>query len=191
MMSICMRKFSAGTIAALLLLCGLPVAARAQVECDTLQHWVALENNLKMNQKHLFCGEWDRNRPKGFHSRPGGVNPDTVAAFSIQDKANAAGVYTGRWSYKNNPRKNKFSSMFPDRCSTDQVLNSIAYAVENQTQCPEGAPNWTQCGPNQPGGTEDATASDAKYCSVNGRFFTIGFAPSRNNRVNTAFPFYQ
>lgn len=187
-----MNKFSAVITAALILLYGFPVYAWAQqVDCNTLQHWTVLENNLKMNQNHLFCGEWNRNRPKGFHSRPGGFNPDTVASFTVQDKANAAGVYTGRWSYKNNPRQNKFSSMFPDQCSASQVLNSITYAIENQAQCPAGAPGWTRCGPNKPGGTGDTVDNDAKYCSINGRFFTIGFAPPRNDRVNTAFPFYQ
>ena len=41
----------------------------------TLPHWATLDNGLQMNQQHVFCGEWEDNRPKGFHSRPGGVNP--------------------------------------------------------------------------------------------------------------------
>ena len=76
-----------GAIIAGLLLSGLfPPSAQAQVDCDALPHWVALENGLQMNQKHVFCGEWDRNRPKGFHARPEGVNPTTVTEFTVQDK---------------------------------------------------------------------------------------------------------
>jgi hypothetical protein len=180
-----------GAIIAGLLLSGLfPLSAHAQVDCGGLPHWVALENGLKINQKHVFCGEWERNRPKGFHSRPGGENPATVAEFTVQDKTNAAGVYTGRWSYKGHPGRNKFSSMFPDTCSVKQVLNSIAHAVDHQRNCPAGAPGWTLCGFNQP----DAAAGEiesGKYCSVNNQRFTIGFAPPGNGRINTAFPLFE
>lgn len=180
-----------GAIIAGLLLSGLfPSPAQAQVDCGALPHWVALENGLKINQKHVFCGEWDRNRPKGFHSRPEGVNPATVAEFTVQDKANAAGVYTGRWSYKGHPGRNKFSSMFPDSCSVEQVLNSIAHAAGHQRKCPAGAPDWTLCGFNQPDAAADETES-GKYCSVSNQRFTIGFAPPKNGRINTAFPLFE
>ena len=185
-----MSKLIVGISAVLIVVFhGFSVSAWARVDCSTLPHWITLDNNLRMNQKHLFCGEWDRNRPKGFHSRFGGANPNTVATFTVQDKANAAGVYTGRWSHQDNPHKNKFSSMFPDNCSAGQVLNSIAYAIENPAPCPEGAPNWTHCGANKPDGAQ--TDAGVKYCSVDGRLFTIGYAPPKNGRVNTAFPFYQ
>ncbi|MCP5242785.1 EndoU domain-containing protein [Nitrosomonas sp.] len=186
------RYQSAGGIAAIVLLWLLAAfPARAQIDCDTLQHWSAIDNNLSINQKHVFCGEWDRNRPKGFHSRPDGINPDTIATFTVQDKANAAGVYTGRWSHKDGPKKNKFSSMFPDNCSARQVLNSIAHAAAHPSQCPAGAPDWTQCGFNQPRVTQSAVENSEKYCSQNNRLFTIGFAPPRNGRINTAFPLYE
>lgn len=180
-----------GAIIAGLLLSGVfPPSAQAQVDCNALPHWVALENGLQMNQKHVFCGEWDRNRPKGFHARPEGVNPTTVTEFTVQDKANAAGVYTGRWSYKGHPGRNKFSSMFPDGCSVKQVLNSIAHAADHQHKCPAGAPDWTLCGFNQP----DVAAGEmesGKYCSVSHQRFAIGFAPPKNGRINTAFPLFE
>ena len=186
-----MTKLNTWITVALLSLCLFAPTAWAQLDCNTLRHWVALENNLQLNQKHIFCGEWNRNRPKGFHSRPDGVNPETVGVFTVQDKVNAAGVYTGRWSYRNQLRRNKFSSMFPDGCTADQVLNSIAYAIDNPVQCPAGSPNWTQCGPNKPDAAENAADDAAKYCSIDARRFTIGFAPPRNGKVNTAFPFYE
>ncbi|MBX3639349.1 MAG: EndoU domain-containing protein [Nitrosomonas sp.] len=177
-------------VAVFLLLSSFPLQVLAQVDCSALRHWVTLENKLQMNQKHLFCGEWDRNRPKGFHSRPGGVNPATVAGFVIQDKASAAGIYTGRWSYQGHPGRNKFSTLFPDSCSVEQVLNSIAYAAGHQYTCPAGAPDWTLCGFNQPD-TGTGVAEDGKYCSVNNQRFTIGFAPPKNGRINTAFPLFE
>ena len=167
-----------------------PFQVFSQVECRTLQHWITLDNGLQMNQKHLFCGEWHRGRAKGFHSRPGGINPDTVAHFTIQDEANLAGIYTGRWSYQNHPEKNKFSSMFPDNCSAQQVLNSINYAATNtHARCPKGAPNWTKCGQNKP--PQVASNDTSKYCSKDNELFTIGYAPPNDGKINTAFPIFQ
>lgn len=173
----------------LLALCFFPFTVQAEIDCATLPHWIALDNGLQMNQKHLFCGEWKDGRAKGFHSRPDGENPTTVAKFTIQDRPNKAGVYTGRWSYQNDTGKKKFSSMFPDSCSTKQVLNSISYASSNtDTNCPKGSPNWTKCGQNIPPSVKN---DPEKYCSINGKHFTIGFAPPQNGKINTAFPIFK
>jgi hypothetical protein len=172
----------------LAMLIWFPFLAIAEVDCATLPHWVALDNGLQMNQQHVFCGEWKKNRPKGFHSRPTGVDPMTVARFTVQDTPNAAGVYTGRWSYQNHRDKTKFSSMFPDNCSVAQVLHSIAYAAGNlDKNCPSGAPNWTECGQNMPENIEDKVV---EYCSNDSQQFTIGMAPPRNGKINTAFPIF-
>lgn len=184
-------KFVTGASVFLLLWSLSANPTHAQIDCGTLQQWITVDSKLSINQKHVFCGEWDRNRPKGLHSRPNGINPDTVAVFTIQDKANGAGIYTGRWSHKDNPKKNKFSSMFPDNCSATQVLNSIAHAVTHTFRCPAGAPDWTQCGFNKPQMTESAVDNNDKYCSRNDKLFTIGFAPPRDGRVNTAFPLFE
>lgn len=166
-----------------------PLPAFAAVNCTNLPHWVTLSNGLQMNQVHLFCGEWQHDRAKGFHFRPNGLNPVTVAYFSVQDQANAAGIYTGRWSHQDQPEKNKFSSMFPDNCTIEQVLNSISYASANaDTQCPQGSPSWIKCGQNKP---KSAKKTSIKYCSKDDKFFTIGFAPPRNGTINTAFPVFQ
>ncbi len=189
-----MTRLNTGITITLLSACLFPLPVWAQLDCNTLRHWIKLENNLQLNQKHIFCGEWHSNRPKGLHFRHNGVNPNTVGMFTVQDKANSAGVYTGRWSYRNRLNRDKFSSMFPDNCSADQVLNSITHAIDNPAQCPAGSPGWTQCGPNKPNTGENATYNTndaAKYCSMNTQLFTIGFAPPRNGKVNTAFPFYE
>jgi len=164
-----------------------PLSALAEVDCTILPHWVTLNNGLQMNQKHVFCGEWKDNRPKGFHSRPGGVNPITVQGFIVQDLPNAAGIYTGKWSVKSHPGKSKFSSMFPDNCSTGQVLNSISYASAHpELNCPEGSPSWAKCGKNRP--DSDTKEKLSSYCTNNQEFFLIGFAAPANNKINTAFP---
>lgn len=161
----------------------------SQVNCQTLPHWITLDNGLKLNQTHVFCGEWHKGRAKGFHARPHGRNPQTIKQFTIQEPPNAAGIYTGRWSYQNHPGKNKFSSMFPDQCTPRQILNSISFATsDSNTKCPQGAPSWTRCGKNKPRVNNENTA---KYCQVNGQFFTIGYAPPRKGKINTAFPLFQ
>lgn len=167
-----------------------PLHALAEVNCSTLPHWVTLDNGLKMNQKHVFCGEWTDGRPKGFHSRPGGVNPAAVRDFTVQDSPNSAGIYTGRWSHNNNPDRSKFSSMFPDNCSTRQVLNSISHASTHPDRsCPEGSPSWVKCGKNRP--TYVTKEELSGYCGNNEEFFLIGFAAPGNNKINTAFPIRQ
>lgn len=170
-----------------------PTSVFAQIDCASLPHWATLNNGLQINQQHIFCGEWSHNRPKGFHSRPGGNNPSTVAHLTVQSKPNAAGIYTSRWSYKNHSDKNKFSSMFPDHCTLSQVLNSISYATANSsTKCPSGSPDWTQCGKNKPENKSAANQDEnLQYCSKDGKFFTIGFAPAKQGKINTAFPIFE
>ena len=157
--------------------------AQAQINCATLPHWSS--TRPQVNQTHVFCGEWNsrRERPSGFHSSPGGLDPETVANFTVANPPNAKGIYDGRWTYVGHPTPTKFSTMFPDSCSQTQVLNSIFYAVTHPTSCPSGAPRWTGCGPNQP------TSDTGNYCQAdNGAVFAIAFAPIRNGRVYTAFP---
>lgn len=166
------------------ILCFLPFSVSAQIDCTTLPHWITLSNGIQFNQLHVFCGEYN-GKPKGFHSRPGDENPSTVASFTIQDKPNAAGIYTGKWRYLGHPEKQKFSSMFPDSCTQKQVLNSIAYASSHPEKCPSGAPGWVRCGKNRPNPLGDDTTN---YCNKNADLFSIGFAPPRNHTINTAFP---
>ncbi len=164
----------------------MPLPALAQADCGSLPHWITLYNGLQLNQRHVFCGEWNQNRPKGFHARPGGVNPVAIARLDIQSKPNAAGVYTVRWRYQKHPDKTKFSSMFPDNCTAAQVINSINYAVARpDAQCPPGSPDWVHCGYNKP----DGEAS--QYCSYDEKRFIISFSPPKDGKVNTAFPIFE
>jgi hypothetical protein len=149
-----------------------------------MSHWS--DTNPPINQEHVFCGEWNKrkNRPSGFHSRPGGENPSTIGKLNITQKAGARGLYGVRWSFIGHPDRQKFSSMFPDTCSRDQVLKSVAYAVNNPKTCPKGSPRWAKFGPNKPfkGGQGYCEASDKSI-------FTIAFATfKKSDKINTAFP---
>ena len=175
------------TYLTVLLLVGLiffACSVTSEMDCAEIPHWSA--TNPPVNQQHVFCGEWNKrkNRPAGFHSRPAGVNPATVGTFKITQQPNAGGLYGVRWSYAGHPDREKFSSMFPDTCNREQILKSIIYAAKHQKSCPDGAPRWAKCGPNQPinGGQGYCQAADNSI-------FTIAFATLRNsNKVNTAFP---
>ncbi len=160
------------------------VSVTSEMDCENISLWT--DTNPPINQQHVFCGEWNwrKNRPAGFHSRPGGKNPATVDRLKISQRPNAKGLYGVRWSYAGHPERQKFSSMFPDTCSRKQVLKSIIYAANHQKPCPADAPHWTRCGSNRPDNDSEG------YCkALDGTFFTIGFATLRNsNKINTAFP---
>jgi len=110
------------------------------MECESISHWSA--TNPPINQQHVFCGEWNsrKSRLAGFHSRPAGENPTTIGTLAITQSSNAKGLYGVRWSYVGHPDRAKFSTMFPDACSRDQVLRSIVYAVKHPWACPDGQP---------------------------------------------------
>jgi len=167
---------------------GMPAGQSAvpkAINCDRLPHWSNMASGAQVNQQHIFCGEFDNGRPKGFHSRPGGSNPHTIARVSVTQAPNNRGIYSVRWSHVENPARDKFSTMFPDRCSQAQVMESIRYAAANRVSCPSGAPDWAWCGYNRPG-----TGDSNRFCQADdGRRFVIAGAFIRGrNRVNTAFP---
>jgi hypothetical protein len=182
------RLIGLGITAMALLSCVPLFAAAGQVavDCTKVARWTKRPKPPQVNQVHVFCGEWKHDTPKGFHARPGGLDPETVARFTITQPANAQGIYGGSWSYTGHPKPPKFSTMFPDACSMPQVLNSIAYAARHPTRCPANAPDWAVCGPNRP--TSGAQNADLFCDSSNGTVFLIAMAKLDNGHVNTAFP---
>lgn len=159
--------------------------ASAQVVCPANPHWTATVPPI--NADHVFCGEVRNNgTAAGFHSRPGGANPATVANFVVTQVPNANGVYGGNVTLVNPNGANptKFSTMFPDSCSQAEVVQSILYAHANQVACPAGAPGWASCGMNRP---DPATPGHCVGDDAASRFF-IAFATLGNGNVNTAFP---
>lgn len=124
----------------------------------------------ELNLHHIFEGEINRKgKPTGFHSRPGGNDPQSAKVVRIQDGPNSAGVYTATIAVKDgNQWKEKFSSFFPDSFSADQVIEAIIHAY-NQSSNKKKQP-WQ--GPS-------------------GYGFTIqGYTTSRGG-INTAFPVYR
>ena len=118
--------------------------------------------NPFINQRHVFCGEVNGPNATGFHSTPGNILPtlgnNYGAPHSVQyddpnpwfpenhEKYTAQGVAIsdglGNFFLKHN-----VSTMFPNRCTKIQVINSIRYAfnnplapivVNNQFQGPSG-----------------------------------------------------
>jgi hypothetical protein len=161
-------------------------ATEVPVDCTALARWTKRPKPQQVNQAHVFCGEWKSNGPGGFHAQPGGLNPPSVAQFTVTQPANAKGIYGGSWSYTGHPEVAKFSTMFPDTCSMVQVLNSIVFAATHPSQCPANAPHWAVCGPNRPISTGQ---NRDPYCAAeDGTVFLIAMAKLRDGRVNTAFP---
>jgi len=167
--------------------------AQAQVVCPADPHWT--DTTPPINIEHVFCGEVDGNRAKGFHSRPDGINPASVADVKITQAPNASGVYGATITLVNpdGPDPSKFSTMFPDSCSQAEVEKSIIHAYDHQVACPTGAPHWASCGFNRP---EGGSVAGAGYCvgpSKDARFY-IAFATlshgAHAGNINTAFPLY-
>ena len=88
-----------------------------------------------INLHHVFEGEINRkSKPVGYHSRPGGKDPDGAKIVKIRDKPNGVGVYTaiiaiddqGNW-------KEKFSSFFPDNMSQQEVVDAVLNAYRNSS----------------------------------------------------------
>ena len=178
------KPFTHLTVILLVGLIFFACSVASEMDCAGISHWSA--TNPPVNQQHVFCGEWNKrkNLPAGFHSRPAGETPATVGKLKITQQPNARGLYGVRWSYAGHPDREKYSSMFPDTCSRDQILKSIVYAVNHPRNCPNGAPRWAKCGPNKP------TQGGQGYCETSdSSIFSVAFATLRNsNKVNTAFP---
>ena len=124
----------------------------------------------ELNLHHIFEGEINRKgKPTGFHSRPGGNDPHGAKVVRIKDRPNSVGVYTATIAVKDgNQWKEKFSSFFPDKFSSDQVIEAIIHAYQQ--------------------------SSDKKkqpWQGPSGYGFTIqGYTTSRGG-INTAFPVYR
>jgi len=169
---------------------GLIPSAVAQVACPAEPRWS--NTTPPVNLDHVFCGEIRSNgSATGFHARPNALNPKTVASVDITQSPNANGIYAGTvtLSNPNGPDPRKFSSIFPDDCSMDQVMASILYAVENRQACPAGSPGWWRCGLNRP--NQAALAKqDMTFCvgATSTSRFLIAMGMLKDGRINTAFP---
>ncbi|MCT7956541.1 EndoU domain-containing protein [Laspinema palackyanum] len=179
------RQIGICAVACLLVALFQGIAQGQGINCGSSSHWVTAYNNQQVNHAHIFCGEVNREgRLVGFHARPRGQNPSTVRQFRVTQSVNNQGIYGGEWSHTSGGGS-KFSTMFPDRCTPEQVINSIAYAEANPVQCPSGAPHWAWCGLNAPTDSNQQT----RFCTANnGSSYRIAGATHRDGKINTGFP---
>ena len=134
---------------------------------QTLSHWSS--TSPKINQWHVFEGEINRkDKPVGFHSRPGGRDPANAKIVSIKSGPNNAGIYTATIAIRDGQQwKEKFSSFFPDSMGVDDVNAAILHAFKNSKN-PSKQP-WS--GPSGLG------------------FEIQGYTASKGD-INTAFPIF-
>ncbi len=174
-------------IGILFALIGVPEGGRADQTCPNDRHWS--NTNPAINLAHVFCGEVKSNgRAAGFHARPGGINPGSIISVEITQPANDNGIYAGMvtFAHPNGRDPVKFSSLFPDSCTYDQIVASILYAHDHRMDCPAGAPGWWQCGLNRP--LNSAPADGLCIGDDPDGVFTIAIGLLRDGRINTAFP---
>ncbi len=121
-----------------------------------------------VNVTHIFEGEINsRGKPVGFHSRPGGRDPQGARVVRVVDRPNRAGVYTAEVEIRSGgdwlPKR---STLYPDRLSRDAVIQAALHAFASRTT----------------GGAE-------KFRGPSGQGFTIeGYY--QNGRINSAYPIF-
>lgn len=122
----------------------------------------------RINLTHLFHGEINKKgKPVGFHARPEGQDPTDAGLIEVKDTANMSGVYTAQiWVRDQN--KTKFSSIFPDRLSWQEVIQAVLYAYEHRT-----------------------SGENLKWRGPSGLGFTIEGWLLENGDINTAYPIYK
>jgi len=142
------------------------VFARSIARSNRREDWS--RTSPPVNLTHIFEGQINkRGKPVGFHSRPGGRDPENARVVRVVDRPNPAGVYTAEVEIRSGGRwLEKRSTFYPDRMDRAAVVQAILNAFANRTS----------------GGSE-------KFRGPSGRGFTIeGYY--QNGRINTAYPIY-
>jgi len=126
----------------------------------------------KINKTHIFCWEYNSKwKPTWFHSMPNWIAPKTIEIYELEKK-NKYWVYNAKiWVYdiKNDKFRNKFSSIFPDNLSKDEVENAILTAWENKYYYKNSQFKWKS-----------------------GLWFEIWWYTYKwKDKINTAYPIYK
>ena len=122
-----------------------------------------------INVTHIFEGQINRRgKPVGFHSRPGGRDPENARLVRILDGPNRAGVYTAEVEIRDGGRwLEKTSTLYPDAMGREQVIAAVLHAFR-----------------------ERASGGGERFRGPSGRGFTIeGYY--QDGRINTAYPIFQ
>ncbi|MDO6461464.1 EndoU domain-containing protein [Granulosicoccaceae sp. 1_MG-2023] len=124
-----------------------------------------------VNLEHIFHGEINRRgKPTGFHSAPGGNAPESARIRRVVNGPNKAGVYTARvevYDKSSGQWREKFSSMFPDSLTPQQVTDAVVHAWQNRDKSRK-----------QP------------WSGPSGLGFPIQGYVLNDGRINTAFPVF-
>ncbi|WP_417842433.1 EndoU domain-containing protein [Thalassospira sp.] len=117
--------------------------ASARINCTTLTR-LATVDHIDINQRHVFCGEIGRYGAVGFHSQPDGETPDTVKFDAYSSALVLSHPDHGQWHTNGIYELNNFlvsdgidqlnktrSTMFPDHCTMNNVLDAIAHAARH------------------------------------------------------------
>ncbi len=124
-----------------------------------------------LNMVHIFEGEINkRGKPVGFHKKLNQTGAYSSRIKKMLSKPNKAGVYTAIveiYDRRQNKWKDKFSSMFPDRLTKQQVVQAILRAI-----------------------SQNRLGTGAKWRGPSGYGFMIEGYRLYDGRVNTAYPLY-
>jgi Bacterial EndoU nuclease len=123
-----------------------------------------------VNLEHIFEGEVNkRGKPVGYHSRPGGKDPDGARVVRIVEGPNQTGVYIADVEIRNESGRwlKKRSTFYPDRLSREAVVAAILHAWNQRTK-----------GRNNP------------FRGPSGEGFEIEGRPLDGGDINTAYPIF-
>jgi len=133
------------------------------------QQWSSTRPEINLG--HIFEGAINsRGKPTGFHARPGGRDPRHARLRKILAPANSSGVYTAKveiFDPDEQRWKEKFSTLFPDSMTREQVISSILHAWNSRT-----------------------TGKKTKWEGPSGKGFIIQGYLNRRGNINTAYPMY-
>lgn len=124
-----------------------------------------------VNLEHVFEGQINRRgKPVGFHSRPGGADPEGARVVRVVEKPNRLGVYIAEVEIRNGSGRwlGKRSTFYPDSMSRDEILAAILNAWEERRDLGGG-----------------------KFQGPSGTGFTIEGYTLDDGGINTAYPLYR
>lgn len=146
-------------------------------DCADRQFYWSADSGVRINLRHVFCGELRRGRPKGLHSTQLVATSQLIRRIEHRSDE-GGGIYSAIVEFRGGKRK--LSTFFPDHCTVEQLIRSIEHAAINVRQ---RHPAWGAIGPSAP------AAGLETFCLDNrGAPFDIRLGVLANGRINTAFP---
>ena len=124
-----------------------------------------------INLAHIFKGQINKHgKPVGFHVAPRVIEPEGSHIKKVISGPNKAGVYTATVEIYDPQRKKwkeKFSSIYPNDLSKQQIIDSILNAYSH-----------------------DMLSSDFKWRGPSGHGFLIEGYRNKTGAIETAYPVF-